>query len=878
LRRSAAGAGTALIGLAIIALAVELILLLSGSASGTGDGRNCVVVTAMFAAGAATVLTGLGRPSGTRAPWVLLGCASLSYASGSFVLFFLEGPLTTFPGRPDILWLAFYPFAVGAIVLLARHRRAPNRPGISLDAAIIALATGALGYGLIFTGLIDAGTATRVVGGQLSYSVLDFTILVMLVLVCAPSRDRLGRAFVVLGAGMFVFLASDIFVVKQIAAGTYSPGSLLDVGWPAGILLFALAARSDASLRPVRAMRGRSLYGTIALPFCVAFALLVEEGLGERNPVVLLLAALVPCLILIRLLTSVRDNERLVRDVEQIVSVAGEGIFRVDAGGIVTYANPAAERMLGYAPDELVGRYAHGLFHHTRANGTPYPAADCPSARTRSEGESQRVTDEVYWRKDGLSFPVDYTTAPIRESGGIVGSVTVFDDVTHQRNFELQLRHLADRDSLTGLYNRRRFDREVANQLRYAERYLRPGALMLLDLDTFKFINDSYGHPRGDRLLCEVGATLSATVRETDVVARIGGDEFAVLLREALPADAVRVAKDLIAAIRAVSDPTVGASIGIAAFDGAEERTPDELLVAADISLYDAKEAGGGTAVVDSGHKGQALTWVERIRSALAEERLVVYGQPIVDLKSGQVARLELLVRMLDEHGDVIPPISFLPTAERFGLIAEIDLLVLRKAIDLVAGGASVATNVSTRTLTDPRYLHTLEEAIAGGLPPAHFDFEITETAAVANMSEAQDFARRVHDLGCTLSLDDFGTGFSSFTYLKHIPAQHLKIDIEFISELQRSPADRQLVVAIVAIAKALGQKTVAEGVEDSPTLEIVRSLGIDFAQGFFLGAPQSAEGNFDLRTRLAKGERLVGMTEEKVGRLPDRTAQLFPS
>jgi diguanylate cyclase (GGDEF)-like protein/PAS domain S-box-containing protein len=814
----------------------------------------------MFAAAAATLITGLGRPAGTKAPWVLLGCASLSYASGSLVLFFLGGALTTFPGTPDLLWLAFYPLAVAAIVLLARNRDTTDRLGISLDASIIALACGALGYGLIFTSFIDAGTASQAVGGQLSYSVLDFTILVMLVLVCAPSRERLGKAFFLLAGGMVVFLISDIFVVREIAADTYTPGSLLDIGWPAGMILFALAARSDASLIPARALRGRGLYAAISIPFCVAFGLLVEEGLGARNPVVLVLAGLVPCLILIRLLASVHDNERLVHDVEEIVSVAGEGIFRVSARGFVTYANPAAERMLGYEPDDMLGRHAHRLFHHTRANGAPYPAAECPSTRVRSEGDSQRVSDEVYWRKDGTSFPVDYTTAPIRDSGRVVGSVTVFDDVTHQRNLEQQLRNLADRDSLTGLYNRRRFEHEVTTQLRYAERYSRPGALLLLDLDTFKFVNDSYGHPRGDRLLCQVGATLSATVGDTDVVARIGGDEFAVLLREAPPGDAVKIANGLNAAIKAGSDPTVGASIGIVAFDGGDQKTPDELLVAADISLYEAKEAGGGTAVLSSGQKGQALTWVERIRSALAEQRLVVYAQPIVDLETGRAARSELLVRMVDEHGDVIPPISFVPTAERFGLIAEIDLLVLAKGIELVGRGVAVAMNVSTRTLTDSRYLAALETAIAGGLPASSFDFEITETAAVANMSDAQDFARRVHKLGCTLSLDDFGTGFSSFTYLKQIPAQHLKIDIEFIRELKRSPADRQLVVAIVAIANALGQKTVAEGVEDSRTLETVRSLGIDFAQGFFLGRPRPA----DAETRTGELAREDGSTRRE--------------
>lgn len=188
------------------------------------------------------------------------------------------------------------------------------------------------------------------------------------------------------------------------------------------------------------------------------------------------------------------------------------------------------------------------------------------------------------------------------------------------------------------------------------------------------------------------------------------------------------------------------------------------------------------------------------------------------------------------------PPASFLPAAERFGLIHEIDLLVLTKAIELVKRGTLVAVNVSVRTLTDSRYLAALERALAAGAEPAHFNFEITETAAVANMSDAQDFARRIRELGCSLSLDDFGTGFSSFTYLKHIPAQYLKIDIEFIRELEKNPADQRLVAAIVSIAHGLGQMTVAEGVEDADTLATVRKLGVDYAQGFHLGGPEPTE------------------------------------
>lgn len=831
-----------LFGIALVALAVEVALVAFDVGVGGTTLRNALVTAIVLIAALATFLAAVDRPAGSRAPWFALSLGIFSYGCAFLTFFFFQKTLTTFPSTADLFWLAFYPLLVAAIALLVREQRRSDRLGISLDAAIIALAIGAIGYDLIFDELINVSQASHVVGGQLSYSVLDFAILVMLFFVCAPSRAKVGKGYLVLAVGMLIVMVSDV-VVKQISDNTYSPGTLLDAGWPAGMLVLALATRFGTSLERVSALRSRSLYSAIVGSFVVALGLLLDETLNEQNPVAIVLSVLVLCLIVVRLVFAVRENDRLARDNEGIVSAAGEGIFRTDLKGRVTYANPAAVEMLGYSLQEMLGHRAHKLFHHTRPNGTPYPASECPAGKTLTEGATHRITDELFWRKDGSSIAVDYTSAPVREGGHIVGGVVVFDDVTHQRQMKEQLRHQADHDSLTGLYNRRRFSEEVSGQLSYAQRYSRPGVLLLMDLDSFKFVNDSYGHPVGDKLLCDVATILTSKLRETDVIARIGGDEFAILVREATEFEGVQLAKGLIAAIRAESEPTMSASFGVAPFDGAGERTADELLVSADVALYEVKETGGGEAVVFSGQNGQALTWVERIRDALAEGRLSVYSQPIIDLESGRTAREELLVRMVDPDGDIIPPASFLPAAERFGLIPEIDLMVLGKAIELANGGTAVAVNVSARSLTDPRYLASLEKALASGLDPSSFNFEITETAAVANMADAQEFARRIRKLGCSLALDDFGTGFSSFTYLKHIPTQYLKIDIEFIRELERNPSDQQLVQAIVSIARGLGQKTVAEGVEDEGTLALVRKLGVDYAQGYFVGRPAPSGG-----------------------------------
>jgi diguanylate cyclase (GGDEF)-like protein len=394
----------------------------------------------------------------------------------------------------------------------------------------------------------------------------------------------------------------------------------------------------------------------------------------------------------------------------------------------------------------------------------------------------------------------------------------------------VESRGLYDRDSFVEAVEERILDPHHREQL---------GALLLLDIDSFHLVNDSLGHEAGDQLLETVGATLRDESRADDLPARICADEFALLLQRATPRQALATAERLIALVRERGKPAVGASVGIATFGGTGEAVSAEgLMIAADIALCEAKEQGGGRAVDAASGPNLKLTWADRIREALDQDRIVVYAQPIFDLRKQCVAREELLVRMLDENDDVIPPSSFLPTAERLGLIAEIDRLVLAKAIEMAGRSQPIAVNVSGASLSDPRLIEDVRAAIGDGLNPAWLDFEITETAAISNMEHARTFSRAVTEMGCGLGLDDFGTGFSSFSYLKDLPIQHLKIDIEFIRELPSSPTDQRLVQAMVQFAKAFGQETVAEGIEDAETLALVRAFEVDYAQGFHIGEP----------------------------------------
>ena len=410
--------------------------------------------------------------------------------------------------------------------------------------------------------------------------------------------------------------------------------------------------------------------------------------------------------------------------------------------------------------------------------------------------------------------------------------------IAEQREMQSRLRYLADHDPLTGLCNRRRFAERVDEQLRYARRYAHRGALLFIDLDSFKFINDSFGHPAGDRVIRRVAAAIAGGLRETDTPARLGGDEFAVLLPEIDGTGALRVAETVLGAIKAGKDPVVGASVGIVLFGADGEGSAEDLFIAADIALYDAKEAGHGGISVYRGQRGMKLTWVDRIRAALREDRLVLHSQPIVDLRTGEVEREELLVRMIDPDGREIPPASFLPTAERFGLIAEIDRVAVAKAIELARRGRAVAVNIAGPSLTDREVIEPVASAIRAGLDPHLLSFELTETTGVANIEAARRFAGYLENLGCELALDDFGTGLSSLGYLKSIPIQTLKIDTEFVRGMSVNTFDRYLVQTIVGLARRLGQKTVAEGVEDAATLSLVRMFGVDYAQGYLLGAP----------------------------------------
>ena len=399
---------------------------------------------------------------------------------------------------------------------------------------------------------------------------------------------------------------------------------------------------------------------------------------------------------------------------------------------------------------------------------------------------------------------------------------------------------------------------DVAHHLDVAER-----------APTFR-LNDALGHATGDELITRAADVLRKRVRKGDVIARLGGDEFAVVLSQTDGEAATATAQKLLDGIReeavAVStDRTmrVTASVGISLTAGFSILTGEELLAAADIAMYRAKESGRDRVHVrspdDDTDMQNRLTWSERVRHALENDRFVLQAQPIMDLKTGEIARYELLLRMVDE-GRLIRPGAFLYVAEEFGMIQAIDKWVLSEAIRLIEGRAEVGerltleVNLSGSSITDHEVLEHIESELAASLiDPSCLIFEVTETAAITNIERARRFATRVEELGCAFALDDFGTGFGSFYYLKHLPFDYLKIDGDFIRELARNQTDRLTVQAIVEIAKGMGKKTIAEFVETEEVLVLLRALGVDFAQGYRIGAPDDLESFWDVDAPAAR-------------------------
>ncbi len=554
-----------------------------------------------------------------------------------------------------------------------------------------------------------------------------------------------------------------------------------------------------------------------------------------------------------------REAERALQDSEErlraVMDNVVDAILTVDGEGRIEGANPAAARLFGSPAAELAGKPFAELLSGPHAD--EYRAHFAVFSH-QGALPIAGVTREVLGRRtDGGIFAMDLALSEMRLGEDRL-LIAVSRDISERKKAESQLRHLAEHDPLTGLANRRRFEDELTRQIAISRRSGEEAAVLVLDVDNFKYVNDSLGHKAGDELIRRVAAVIAGRVRETDTLARIGGDEFAVLLRGTDAAGARVAGEGLLEAVRREPFLLEGqriratTSIGLAVI-GREALAAGEALARADQAMYAAKDAGrdrlGEYSVAERAEIEAGRTWADRVRDALEQERFLLHCQPIIDLETGATSQYELLLRMRDTAGELAMPGAFLSTAERFGLIQPIDRWVVREAIAIVdrqrhAGrDVLVEVNLSGKSMEDPELPGLVESELeATGIDPSRLIFEVTETMAIANLDKARGLAESLTRLGCRFALDDFGVGFASFYYLKHLPISYLKIDGDFIRDLPRSRTDQLVVKALVEISRGLGIRTVGECVEDAETLAMIRDYGVDYAQGWETGRPDAID------------------------------------
>lgn len=550
------------------------------------------------------------------------------------------------------------------------------------------------------------------------------------------------------------------------------------------------------------------------------------------------------------------DSERRYRS---LVDNMAEAVLALDRHGVVVFTNARIQSVLGWQPDEVTGKSIYDFLSPSSAS----------SLRDVLEGgltSNPHVLGLRGLMPDGDEIDVEFTLSPIAGSDGWAQGI--LRDVTMETRYENELLYMASHDYLTGLWNRRRFEEELEHAIARSLRHKDTGAVIWINLDRFKEVNDTLGHKEGDEVLMRVGQALAKVVREGSTLARLSGDEFAVLEQHANVEEAARVADRLLAELRELQVTTKGhpirlsASIGIALFPE-HGRNADELMAFADVAMSHAKDLGRSRWVVYSPSEpwhsevGERRTWTERIQDALEHEGLVAYAQPIVRVEDRRIEMYELLVRMKDREGGLIAPDVFLTAAERTGIVRDVDMWMLKQAVGILSstpGTVHINLNLSARTIIDSSFFEEMRAMMAGArIEPGRLGVEITETAVINDTGHVTDSVRLIKDMGCRFSVDDFGSGFSSFFYLKHLPADELKIDGTYVRRLTESPSDQHLVRAMVEMARGLEMKTTAEFVQSDEALEMLRGFGVDYAQGFFVGKPGPAE---EVIARLSREEQ----------------------
>ncbi len=543
---------------------------------------------------------------------------------------------------------------------------------------------------------------------------------------------------------------------------------------------------------------------------------------------------------------------------ESILDNAAEGIITIDELGIIETFNDAAQKLFGCNTHQTVGcsiltlvRFPQDGEYQDFLELVKSPAMD----------DVTQDTIVTVFRPDGSSFPMAIKANKLMIEGRFL-YIAIVEDIGGRIAMMEHLREMAEHDSLTGLYNRQYFltelDRVVENTRRGSRRNF---ALLYIDLDNFKFVNDTLGHMAGDQVLVEVTDMLHQRNRKSDLLARLGGDEFAILLYDVEQEQVIQAAE----AHRKLLDDyvfkyegsviQVGCSIGVTLF-GQKAVSKEDLLVQADVACHIAKRSGRNRVHVYESVDKENMTamtkdmgWANKIKTAIEEDQFCLACQPIMELESGQIFRQEVLLRMRDEAGNLILPAGFIASAERFGLMRAVDTWVVNRAIQYLGEQLQrnprlhFSVNLSAESIGDSIMLETITSALKRhAVPATALTFEITETIAIANLGPAVEFLARLRNLGCQTALDDFGVGYSSFAYLKDLPVDFVKIDGSFVRNVHNDNLQLAMVRSMNEIAHAMGKQTVAEFVDNRDSMRVLKTIGVDYIQGYFVGGPRLLE------------------------------------
>jgi diguanylate cyclase (GGDEF)-like protein/PAS domain S-box-containing protein len=816
------------------------------------------------------------RTAAVRRAWLLISLAFAVFCAGDVVWFYLEVVLATqpYPSIADVGYLAFYPLLLVGLLALPRERP-ENRLRSLLDLAIVVVGSGSVVWWLVLQPVAAASSSPGLDALiALAYPVGDLLVLFALAATLMSRLVGTSRsALALLGLGLVLNVVADLSYARLSLEQTYQSGSWMDACWAVGWVLMGLAgfvqARIGTDVRQAGAASGTtrpvSFLPYLAVAGVYGLLVVATESQGSNLRVLVVGAVVVSGLVLMRQVLTSRENVRLLTDrarsaarFQAIIQNASDVIAVADPEGIVTYVTPSVVRLLGRPAESLLGQ---GLDTLLEPQDVPLALALFRTARSRP-GTSDTIQCQVRDVQENAR-DVEMNVTNLLDESVVEGLVVTMRDVTERRRFEEQLRDQALHDPLTGLANRVLIADRIDHALRRRRRLA--GAtptLLYLDLDDFKEVNDSLGHPVGDQVLVEVARRLSRAIRAEDTAARLGGDEFAVLIDESRSVEeVVAVADRILADLRTPIDVAgttvaIGASIGIVRRDDGPE--PEDFLRDADIAMYEAKrEARGGHRLFES---AMFVATVERasqetdLRAALAAGQFEVVYQPLFDLSDNHLAGVEALLRWNHPTRGLVMPPQFIPLAERTGEIIPIGRWVIEQTCLTVGGWSGInearqlraSVNVSARQL-EPRLVEDVAEILRRtGFPAKRLVLEIAESVIAAERPGVIDVLAALRSLGVRISIDDFGIGYVSLSVLRHLPVDELKIDRSFINALS-DQGDTSLVKAIIKLSHDFDLATVAvgiegiEGIDGVAQLALLRTLGCDIGQGFLLGRPGPA-------------------------------------